>query len=250
MFKGSKTMAEISALGDADKVAGYVYNVTDAFTANGKNYPAGTNVAWTGTEWDPLSGYTDFSIYAVKTDVETALAGKQDSLSETQLAAVDSGITSAKVAAYDGYAATIASKVDKNADITAGTYTKVTVDAKGLVTAGAAITASDVPELDAAKITTGTFDAARIPTLDIAAKTSGTLAADRVGIGMEEVTVTAAESVTPTFSTLSGVWMATVTNTAGEQVICGVTYTTNGVTLAFGENASGSFKVRAIGPKA
>mgnify|MGYP006920949089 FL=1 len=35
----------------------------------------------------------------------TALGGKQDSLSETQLAAVNSGITAAKVAQYDGYAA-------------------------------------------------------------------------------------------------------------------------------------------------
>ncbi len=40
----------------------------------------------------------------------------------------------------------LANKVDKNAAITAGTATKVTYDAKGLVTAGAAATTSDIAE--------------------------------------------------------------------------------------------------------
>jgi hypothetical protein len=40
---------------------------------------------------------------------------------------------------------------------TAGTYPKVTVDAQGHVTAGSALAASDIPELPASKITTGTF---------------------------------------------------------------------------------------------
>lgn len=50
--------------------------------------------------------------------------------------------------------------------VTAGTYQKVTVDAKGRVTAGAALDAADIPALDASKITTGTLAAARIPTLN------------------------------------------------------------------------------------
>lgn len=40
---------------------------------------------------------------------------------------------------------------------TAGTYTKLTIDAQGHVTTGATLSASDVPELDASKITSGTF---------------------------------------------------------------------------------------------
>jgi phage-related tail fiber protein len=40
--------------------------------------------------------------------------------------------------------------------VTAGTYPKVTVDAKGRVTTGASLIASDVPSLDWTKITTGT----------------------------------------------------------------------------------------------
>lgn len=46
---------------------------------------------------------------------------------------------------------------------TAGTYTKVTTNAQGQVTSGAVLSASDVPSLDASKITSGTIDAARLP---------------------------------------------------------------------------------------
>ena len=40
---------------------------------------------------------------------------------------------------------------------TAGTYTKLTIDAQGHVTTGVTLSASDVPQLDASKITSGTF---------------------------------------------------------------------------------------------
>lgn len=50
-----------------------------------------------------------------------------------------------------------------NSGVTAGTYTKTTVDAKGRVTSGSTLSASDIPALDASKITTGVFDAARLP---------------------------------------------------------------------------------------
>jgi phage-related tail fiber protein len=50
--------------------------------------------------------------------------------------------------------------------VSAGTYPKVTVDAKGRVTGGAALSASDIPSLDASKIASGTLNAARIPTLN------------------------------------------------------------------------------------
>jgi len=46
--------------------------------------------------------------------------------------------------------------------ISAGTYTKVTVNTKGVATAGTVLVASDIPSLDASKITTGSIDAARI----------------------------------------------------------------------------------------
>jgi len=42
--------------------------------------------------------------------------------------------------------------------VTAGTYTKVVVDAQGHVSNGTVLSAADVPNLDASKITTGTFN--------------------------------------------------------------------------------------------
>ena len=49
-----------------------------------------------------------------------------------------------------------------NTAITGATKTKITYDAKGLVTGGADLEAADIPVLDAAKITTGQFADARI----------------------------------------------------------------------------------------
>jgi len=46
--------------------------------------------------------------------------------------------------------------------VTAGTYTKLTVDSQGHVSGGALIVAADVPNLDAAKITTGELPTARL----------------------------------------------------------------------------------------
>lgn len=45
---------------------------------------------------------------------------------------------------------------------TAGTYTKVTTDAKGRVSSGTTLSATDIPDLDSAKITTGSFATNRL----------------------------------------------------------------------------------------
>lgn len=52
--------------------------------------------------------------------------------------------------------------VAKNTAIAGATKCKITYDSKGLVTAGADLTASDIPSLAASKITSGTFADARI----------------------------------------------------------------------------------------
>lgn len=58
--KGTKaTIAEVTAL--TTKAVGDVWNVTAEFTLGEKKYPAGTNVVWTGSEWDPLGGTVDLA---------------------------------------------------------------------------------------------------------------------------------------------------------------------------------------------
>jgi uncharacterized protein YuzE len=59
---------------------------------------------------------------------------------------------------------------------TAGTYTKVTTDAKGRVSSGTTLSASDIPSLDASKVTSGTFTSSQIPSLDASKINSGTIA--------------------------------------------------------------------------
>lgn len=54
-------------------------------------------------------------------------------------------------------------KVTSNASILGGTNTKLTYDSKGLVTAGTSLSSSDIPNLDADKITSGIISADRLP---------------------------------------------------------------------------------------
>jgi len=69
-----------------------------------------------------------------------------------------------KGAVYPGSGLTVASggQLNHSNSVTPGTYTKVTVDAQGHVNSATNIAASDVPSLDADKITTGTLPSARI----------------------------------------------------------------------------------------
>jgi len=55
---------------------------------------------------------TDADLQDSSSALGVAFAGKQSALSQAQIDAVNSGITAAKVSAYDGYAATIAGKAD------------------------------------------------------------------------------------------------------------------------------------------
>lgn len=68
--KGTKaTIAEVTAL--TTKAIGDVWNVTAEFTLGEKKYPAGTNVVWTGSEWDPLGGTVDLA--AVEAKIPTGM---------------------------------------------------------------------------------------------------------------------------------------------------------------------------------
>lgn len=250
-FKG--TVASAADLANVENPKeGDVYNVTAAFTDNGKTYPAGTNVVYVNEKvgdnyqlkWDALGGAVDLSAYALSKDVTTELAKKQNSLSETQLAAANSGITDTKVGTYDGYAALIteAKKAGTNAQatanaavvantaITASTEAKlVTYDEKGLVTGGRAIAVADVP--------TG------IPVANI----KGTLPYAQSPVMVEEMTVAATTDAAVTIeSGMKAAMIAQVFDSNNNVVFCQTTITGANVTLTF----SGSFpggKVRIVG---
>jgi hypothetical protein len=68
------------------------------------------------------------------------------------------------------------------ANVAGGTaYPKVTVNSKGVVTAGAALAATDIPSLDASKITTGSVDIARIAANTITGAKVANYAVTKIG---------------------------------------------------------------------
>jgi hypothetical protein len=110
----------------------------------------------------------------VSTATQTALDAKQATLvSGTNIKTINStsilgsgNIAISSAVAWGGITGTLSNqtdlqtaldlKVDENAAITGATKTKITYDAKGLVTAGADLAAGDLPTgIDAAKISTG-----------------------------------------------------------------------------------------------
>lgn len=52
-YKGSCLFEDLPESGNTN---GDVWNIEDDFTLDGKDYPAGTNVAWNDTTWDALAG--------------------------------------------------------------------------------------------------------------------------------------------------------------------------------------------------
>ena len=67
---------------------------------------------------------------------------------------------------------------------TAGTYTKLTVDAQGHTTAGTTLSASDIPALDTSKITTGTFATAMLADNGVTASKLADYATAQIGASL------------------------------------------------------------------
>lgn len=128
---------------------------------------------------------TTEEVAAIEGRVDTLEAAPAASIQDEDITAWDGeiGAMAKATANADTIAELETSKLDANEAIEASgaAYRLVQYDAKGLVTVGKAIEAADVPDLDAAKITTGAFDVARIPDLTLDKITdAGTAAAANV----------------------------------------------------------------------
>lgn len=91
-----------------------------------------------GGDFDPTKYYT-------KTETDGLLNEKQDDLTQTQLNAVNSGITANKVSTYDGYANAINNKVDKvtGKGLSTNDFTTAEKDKLATIEAGAEVNEID-----------------------------------------------------------------------------------------------------------
>lgn len=126
---GSAISTKLSALGKTATNNDYVFVSVD------QSATVGTNWYWrfkfNGSAW-----VYEFTL-------------NNSSFTADQWAAINSGITV-------GIVSSIGDKVDKlSTKPTAGTYTKVTINSEGQVTAGNTLAATDIPSLDWSKITSG-----------------------------------------------------------------------------------------------
>lgn len=142
------------------------------------------SLSWAFVDWAELTGKPASFTPATHTHPISEVTGLQTAL-DNKLDINGTAVAASKLAtarsiaitgdgswsvSFDGSgnvtgALTLASVVSAN------TFPKITFNAKGLVTGGSALSASDIPNLDAAKITTGVFDVARIPAIAISGVT-------------------------------------------------------------------------------
>ena len=203
--------------------------------------------------------------YPSEKAVATALAAKANTsalsgyATTSALGAVEDKAEAAQSAASAAQTAANA-KVTANAAITAGTATKITYDAKGLVTGGASLTASDIPTIPSTKVsglstvaTSGSYDdLADKPTIPSAyvlkAATSSALGGVKSGgyitVGTDgAVTVNSATHaardasgnvITETYATKSQITALDSTSSGTGAVVTGVSQTDGKVSVTKG----------------
>lgn len=151
------------------------------------NTNTGLVYTWDGTTWNQQAGvqgfiFADTTPLAFSASVNAAGVATINSSLETQtantflagptsgsvqtptfrtIAAADlpeaSNSTKGAIRSGTGLTITAGAVLNHSNTATAGTYTKVTVDAQGHITTGLNLNAADIPNLDASKITTGRF---------------------------------------------------------------------------------------------
>jgi len=151
------------------------------------NTNTGLVYTWDGTTWNQQAGvqgfiFADTTPLAFSASVNAAGVATINSSLETQtantflagptsgsvqtptfrtIAAADlpeaSNSTKGAIRSGTGLTITAGAVLNHSNTATAGTYTKVTVDAQGHITTGLNLNSADIPNLDASKITTGRF---------------------------------------------------------------------------------------------
>ena len=159
-YKFAGTVATESELASQPKVNGAIYNVTATFTFEGETFEAGTNVVWDAdsNRWEPLSGIMDTSKFQLISNLQKSLDADETGAKYPNVTAVNAGLA-LKADKATTYTKTevndlLDDKVDKlTVKPTAGTYTKVTINAEGQVESGQAqIAISDISDIASAEV--------------------------------------------------------------------------------------------------
>lgn len=100
------------------------------------------------TNGKAAQGYVDKAIMADTATTATAAT----TLSTPRNISIAGDATGTSSTGFDGSSDVSINVVLKNSGVTAGTYTKLTVDAKGIVTAAENISASDIPSITLSKV--------------------------------------------------------------------------------------------------
>lgn len=161
-----------------------------------------TVYVWNGTSWvDALNQgeiYT-FSTGLTESEGTVTLNSASTSAIGGVILASDDDVAAGTNTSKAITPAQLATKVTKNDAITAATKCKITYDAKGLVTAGADLEASDIPSLTLAKISDVTASAAEVNVLDgITATTAELNILDGVTADKDELNILDGATLTTT----------------------------------------------------
>ena len=167
-------VATSSVVGGVSIPAAGGFTLTGGGALSHSNAVAGGASVRSGITYD-LQGHIVSTVALVAADLPVATtAAKGAVIAGTGLAVDGNGILSTSVATTSvlggikigdefGLNGSNQLLLAVQANVAGGTaYPKVTVNSKGVVTAGAALAATDIPSLDASKITTGSVDIARI----------------------------------------------------------------------------------------
>lgn len=115
VYKGQVTnYANLPTTGNQ---TGHTYNVVNAFTVGGQDYPPGSNVAWNGTTWDVLAGFIDTSIFLTSESDPTGVAS----------VAVSGAATKTITVTLNNGATKTATWTDTNTVYTAGTLATLNI---------------------------------------------------------------------------------------------------------------------------